>query len=407
MAKNSHTEIEIKSIQNNILQEAQRFVLNLYNQKHDARLVYHSYPFISEIVAKTEEIVKENAYSESVRNEAVLVAWFFHIGVLFNYTNPIPKSCELLQKFLIAKGLSQESTKNLVQIILSIGNQQQPSTKAAQSLYDAINACHFGVNYFVNNPLLKLERELVSGHQIQKNDWTQLQFQQLINARFFTPFGKVNFEPIVAQNILSQKQLLDKVENNPANYQQTLPRKFQHLERKLPNSGTQTFFRTNYRNHINLSAIADGKANIMITVNALLISVIISVLTYRNITETNPSVLLPAIIFLITGLTSLIFAVLSARPKVTSLNENSPPFDQAKKNIVFFGNFVKMDLDKYEDAMDAMFRNSELLYGNMTRDLYHLGMVLDKKYRYLTLSYNVFMIGFVATVLTFLILLFF
>ena len=53
----------------------------------------------------------------------------------------------------------------------------------------------------------------------------------------------------------------------------------------------------------------------MISVNAILISVVISILSYRNIPDTNPMVLLPVVIFLVTGLTSLIFAVLSIRPK--------------------------------------------------------------------------------------------
>ena len=73
--------------------------------------------------------------------------------------------------------------------------------------------------------------------------------------------------------------------------QDGLLRKFQMLERKQPTSGAQTFFRANYRNHINLSAIADNKANIMISVNAILISVIISALSYQNIPENNPAVL--------------------------------------------------------------------------------------------------------------------
>jgi len=46
------------------------------------------------------------------------------------------------------------------------------------------------------------------------------------------------------------------------------------------------------------------------------------------------------------------------------------------------------------------------MYGNMTRDLYYLGKVLDKKYRLLTMSYNIFMVGFATTVLFFLIALF-
>ena len=117
-------------------------------------------------------------------------------------------------------------------------------------------------------------------------------------------------------------------------------------------------------------------------------------------------VLLPIMIFLSTGLVSLIFAVLSIRPKVTSLNPEGTTPDVAKQNIVFFGNFVHLKLEEYEEAVDAMFRNGELLYGNMVRDLYFLGKVLDKKYRYLTMSYNTFMIGFIATVVTFLVAIF-
>lgn len=406
MAGNSHTETEIKKSESNILADAQRFALSLFNQKHDSKFVYHNYQFTNEVVEKTEIIARENSFSEAILKEAKLTAWFYHLGLLFDYSNPIPKSCELFQKFLIAKGVSVQKTKSTVLAIQQIGNNTPPSTKVSKCLFDAIQACHFSENFFEKNPLLRLEKELVSGKSIHKNDWAKIQLNQLLNARFYTPFAKVNFEPIIAQNILTQKQTTEKIGNTPIITQDVLLRKFQSLERKLPNSGTQTFFRTNYRNHINLSAIADGKANIMITVNALLISVVISIITYKNITETTPSVLFPAVIFLITGLSSLIFAVLSARPKVTTLNDEKQPFDEAKRNIVFFGNFIKMDLEKYEEAMDAMFRDGELLYGNMTRDLYYLGKVLDKKYRYLSISYNIFMLGFVTTVLTFLILLF-
>jgi hypothetical protein len=117
-------------------------------------------------------------------------------------------------------------------------------------------------------------------------------------------------------------------------------------------------------------------------------------------------ILLPVIIFLVTGLASLTFAVLSARPKVTKLNAGQKDKSEIKKNIVFFGNFITLKLEEYEEAMDEMFRDGQLLLGNMTRDLYFLGKVLDKKYRYLTVSYNIFMVGFVVTVGTFLVMLF-
>lgn len=213
---------------------------------------------------------------------------------------------------------------------------------------------------------------------------------------------------MLAQHLLEQKTQVEKWkrkqdEDDP----EQILRKFQQLERKIPYGGMQTFFRTSYRNHINLSAIADSKANIMISVNAILISVIISAISYKNITETNPMIMMPAVIFVVTGLTSLTFAVLSARPKVTALNKNLHDKTMIRQNLFFFGNFVSLRLDEYEEAMDAIFRDGELLYGNLVRDLYHLGQVLDKKYRYLTLSYNIFIVGFIATVVFFMIAVFF
>jgi len=217
------------------------------------------------------------------------------------------------------------------------------------------------------------------------------------------------YGPVTAQNLLTQKNKAEKSKLQPnqlIDEKEGQVRRFQGLEKKVPTSATQTFFRTNYRNHINLSAIADNKANIMISVNAILISVMVSILSYRNIPDTNPMVLLPIVIFLFTGLASLICAVLSIRPKVTGPAEGAITFEEAKKNVVFFGHFVRLDLEQYEDAVDAVLRDGELLYGNMTRDLYFLGKVLDKKYRFLTMSYNIFMVGFIAEVLFFLIALF-
>jgi Family of unknown function (DUF5706) len=163
-----------------------------------------------------------------------------------------------------------------------------------------------------------------------------------------------------------------------------------------------SYFRIVFHTHINLSAIADQKANIMISVNSILISVLISFLTYRNVADSTPMILLPVVIFLVTGLVSLIFAILSARPKVTALNRVGMDLPTAARNLAFFGNFVSLPEAEYEQALDYMFQDNTLLYGNLSRDLYHLGQVLDKKYRYLKVSYDVFMLGFAATVVCFL-----
>lgn len=173
---------------------------------------------------------------------------------------------------------------------------------------------------------------------------------------------------------------------------------------KKPRKAIQTFFRTNFHNHITLSHIADNKAHIMISVNSILISIIISVAYKNKITYTNPMLMLPIIIFLLSGLVSLVFAVMSARPKVTHIK--AATLDAAKRNMMYFGNFVSLTLQEYEQVMEEVLQSKDLLYGNMTRDMYYLGKVLDKKYRFLTISYNVFVVGLVAAVLAFLIAIF-
>ena len=183
--------------------------------------------------------------------------------------------------------------------------------------------------------------------------------------------------------------------------QKTIPSNKEEIEEGHPLRGVQTFFKSNYRNHINLSAIADNKANIMISVNSILISVLITVLTYQSITSANPKLLFPVVIFIVCGLTSLTFAVLAARPKVTSVTPSMVGTEQMKKHLAFFGNFTTLKLDQYEDMMDEMLKDSNLIYSNMTRDLYFLGRVLSRKYNFLRFSYNVFMLGFLATVMSF------
>lgn len=397
-----------------IIRDCADYVLKLFNEKGDSRLTFHNYQHSTGIIAVIEQIASTPIaqhpswkLSKDSIEIATIAAWFRNIGFLFDYNNPLNHSIHVANEFLSRKNYPAAKIDQ-VKKCLSAAATNKAETPEDQLFLDATNGYQYTTNYFDRHPLLRLEWELIQNKQVSILDWNQVQLQYLLKIKFFTPYGKLHFEPILTNNLILLKNKVQK--NNTAGESEKeedgIIRRFQNLEKKLPGDATQTFFRTNYRNHINLSNIADNKANIMISVNAILISVLISLLTYKNTAETNPMVLLPVVIFLFTGLVSLIFAVLSIRPKVTSLNPPGTQSEVAKKNIVFFGNFVHLPLEEYEEAVDAMFRDGELIYGNMVRDIYFLGKVLDKKYRYLTLSYNTFMIGFIATVVTFLIAIF-
>jgi hypothetical protein len=72
-----------------------------------------------------------------------------------------------------------------------------------------------------------------------------------------------------------------------------------------------------------------------------------------------------------------------------------------KTNLLFFGNFHKVQQEKYENAMRTMMGDSDYLYGSLIKDIYSLGVILARKYRLIRIAYNIFMVGIVVSVLAF------
>ena len=167
--------------------------------------------------------------------------------------------------------------------------------------------------------------------------------------------------------------------------------------------GIETMFRTSYRTHLNLSGIADNKANIMISINGIIISILIASVSPR-IGEI-PALILPTAIFLVTCVVSMIYAILAARPRVTSLHVSLEDVRENRANLLFFGNFVNMPEDDFVVGMHELMGNTDQLYTNMIRDIYSLGGVLNKKYRLIRTSYTVFMLGLSVGVALFLVVL--
>ncbi len=128
--------------------------------------------------------------------------------------------------------------------------------------------------------------------------------------------------------------------------------------------------------------MADTKANIMISVNAIIISVLLIVYCCANwkIIPTSSS---PPIIFLTTSVTThCIFRVPATRPNVTGGRFTRPGHPRAKNpNLLFFGNFHQMSYQEYEEGMETIMKKGDYLYSNMIHDIYNLGVVLGRKYR--------------------------
>ena len=172
-------------------------------------------------------------------------------------------------------------------------------------------------------------------------------------------------------------------------------------------------FRTMYSNHMKLSDMADKKASMMISLNAVLMSIIITYLGAKTSAlgpafTRNPILAIPMSILLLTSLGSIVTAILSAQPDVTSfkwLTKSPQVATNRRVNLLFFGQFTKLSLDNFQSGMRDLMRQKDMLYTNMVTDVYYLGEVLTRKYGLLRRSYSIFMVGLILTVLSFVIVL--
>lgn len=163
--------------------------------------------------------------------------------------------------------------------------------------------------------------------------------------------------------------------------------------------GIETLFRTNYRVNMDLTSLADAKANIMISINGLIVSILIASIAPGI--DANPWLLYPASLFLLGCLISLIFAVLAARPRVQSTTVTKESALKNRTNVLFFGNFHHLSQDDYVDVMKEVVQDPTQIYEMMIKDIYGVGSVLQKKYEMIRRSYTVFLGALVVGVVGF------
>ena len=180
----------------------------------------------------------------------------------------------------------------------------------------------------------------------------------------------------------------------------------EHTERSkknkdTPERGIETMFRITSGNNQRLSDMADGKAHILITVNSIILSAIIS-LVLRKL-DTNSFIIIPTFMLLSVSVLSIIFSILATRPSIPKGIFSADEISEKKVNLLFFGNFYKMKLDDYSSGMQQVMADKDLLYHTLIMDVYSQGVVLGRKYRQLRIAYNIFMFGLVLSVLAFVI----
>lgn len=164
--------------------------------------------------------------------------------------------------------------------------------------------------------------------------------------------------------------------------------------------GIETMFRSAYRVQMELTSLADNKANMMISINGIIMSIIIASVAPKL--DANPWLLLPTAVLLVGSMVSIVFAIQAARPRVNSLPITLSDLRNSQGNILFFGNFANMTVEDFVHGMEEMMEDRRFTYDTMIRNLHGLGSVLKRKFALLQVAYTSFMIALLLGVTSFL-----
>jgi predicted metal-dependent HD superfamily phosphohydrolase len=342
---------------------------------------------------------------EDDRLVLMLSAWFHDTGYSSGAAEGHEESSvQLATQFLQSRNANDTIIQRVTSCIMSTRMPQSPVSLVEKILCDADLHHLAKEDYKARNQLLKQERENVLGHKIDKKEWRKSNVKFLMEHHYFTEYGQQILTPNKMENLaVFEKRKKDKklVE---AEEEDAFPYVSSNEEKTVSNQknterGIQTMFRTTSNNHIELSGMADNKAHIMITVNSIILSIFISYGLSRL--PHNPKYSIAAGLLVITSLVSITCSILATRPSINKGRFTEEDIRNKKTNLLFFGNFHRMGLTDYQWGVNQMIRDREYLYNTMMMDIYYLGVVLAKKYRYLRIAYTVFMLGLILSMTAF------
>ncbi|NNK87046.1 MAG: HD domain-containing protein [Flavobacteriaceae bacterium] len=387
----------------NIIKASENYVTDLLIETLPSDFLYHNLTHTKRVVNKVKELIDGEKIEEPHANMLLLAAWFHDTGYTRGTENHEESSSEIAEKFLSEQGLNSDSIERVKTLIMATVLEHEPQNELEMIIRDADCAHFSSKNYDEIVELLRGELELTQNKDYSDTEWISenIRFFKDVQ-RFNTDYAINNWQKGKERNLA---KLLKRDKKLSADRQKlTLKAKefeFKKTKFELPERGIETMFRVTLRNHIDLSGQADTKANILLSVNAIIISVVLSNLIPKLDNPSNFYLIWPSAIFVVFTVVAMVMCVLATRPNITRGKFSREDVEQKRVNLIFFGNFHKMSLEEFEWAMGEMMKDRDYLYSSMKKDLYFLGKVLNRKYSILRTTYTIFVVGIIISVVAF------
>lgn len=372
-----------------------QYVFELFKKELPNYCLYHNFAHTFQTVEAAKELATSYKISEKEYENMVIAAWFHDTGYTRDPKNHEEESVKILKGYF-GDSLHKKRADAIERLILSTKWGYEQTSLAEEIIHDA-DYINIGKKSFAKRAeLLRCEWETINKKTYTELEWAELQLDFLINKKFKTCEAAHQFGARREKNIEKLRRAIEKAKNDQ--YKIQLKKDGTEAKIKKEGRGIETLYRSVYGYHMNLSSMADQKANIMISINTIVVSVIITLFgsgyTFADSQDfKHMRFVFPMLLLVISSLISVTFAILSARPNVTSKEKFQ--LENKGSSILFFGNFAQLQLQEFVDHIKSLKEEKNELYDSMSVDIYHLGGVLVRKYKLLTWSYNIFMVGLI------------
>jgi hypothetical protein len=393
-----------------LLRQIEDYVLAFYKEHDTTKLTFHNLQHTQNVVLAATRIAKHYVLDDKDQFIVLAAVWFHDLGYLINISNHEEEGAALAEAFLSEHKTGHGTIKAVKGCILATKMPQSPQNQLEEIVCDA-DLFHLGTKDFFNeDSLLFQEKNLLNDAQISKLDWWGKTIGFLEKQTYHTDYCQRQLTVTLEKNIDKLKKKMAKEEKEMMEAdgsaesvpgKEGKPKEGKADRSNIPDKGIETMFRISSSNHQRLSDMADKKAHIMITVNSIILSAVISLVLRRL--DQYGYLIIPTFILLTISLLAMTFSILSTRPSIPNGTFSQAELDERRVNLLFFGNFYKMPLEAFNEGMEIMMEDKKFLYHSLIKDLYSQGVVLGKKYHLLRIAYSIFMYGLIVAVVAFII----
>lgn len=259
-----------------ILHKAKNYVEILFKDKLSSVYFYHNFIHTAYTVNKAEEIMKNTPVSDEDQEKVLVALWFHDTGYIECAQNHEERSVEIMKSFLHQENYAENYIQDVEKLILATKISYEPKNLLEKIVKDADFSHFAGHDYNDISDALRKEWELTNVRCFSNEEWNAGNLDMLKNRHtYYTDYAKEHWEPLKKKNIKKIEKKLEKEEVKKEDKKDNAEGK---KEKEKSDRSVDTLFRVTLNNHTRLSDIADSKANILLSVNAIIISVCLSVL---------------------------------------------------------------------------------------------------------------------------------